>query len=106
GYVLNSHQQWLCQQFSRRGYLVQRQVAIDDSGRAIQQAVGEAMDRVSIVIVTGGLGPTSDDRTRDLVAQLLGKSLNEDPAILRHIENFFGKRKRAMPASTRVQALV
>src|SRR5205823_514768 len=57
-------------------------------------------------IVTGGLGPTSDDRTRDLVAHLLGKPLREDPAIVRHIEAFFGKRKRPMPASTRVQALV
>jgi nicotinamide-nucleotide amidase len=106
GYVLNTHQQWLCRQLSQRGYVVARQVAIDDSGPAIQQAVREAMGRTRIILVTGGLGPTSDDRTRDLVAQLLGKSLREDPAIVHHIETFFGKRKRPMPASTRVQALV
>lgn len=106
GYVLNTHQQWLCRQLSQRGYVVSRQVAIDDSGPAIQQAVREAMGRTRIILVTGGLGPTSDDRTRDLVAQLLAKPLREDPAILRHIEAFFGKRKRPMPASTRVQALV
>ena len=106
GYVLNTHQQWLCRQLSQRGYVVSRQLAVDDSGPAIQQAVREAMGRTKIILVTGGLGPTSDDRTRDLVAQLLGKSLREDPAIVRHIEAFFGKRKRPMPASTRVQALV
>jgi len=106
GYVLNTHQQWLCRQLSQRGYVVSRQIAVDDSGPAIQQAVREAMERAKIIIVTGGLGPTSDDRTRDLVAQLLGKSLREDPEIIRQIEAFFGKRKRSMPASTRVQALV
>ncbi len=106
GYVLNTHQQWLCRQLSQRGYVIQRQVAIDDSAPAIQGAVRDAMTRAKIILVTGGLGPTSDDRTRDLVAQLLGKKLTEDPAILRHIEAFFGRRKRPMPASTRVQALV
>jgi nicotinamide-nucleotide amidase len=106
GYVLNTHQQWLCRQLSQRGYLVRRQVAVDDSAVAIQEAVREAIARSEIVLVTGGLGPTSDDRTRDLVAQLLGRTLKEDPDIIRHIEAFFGRRKRPMPASTRVQALV
>ncbi len=106
GYVLNTHQQWLCRQLSQRGYVVSRQLAVDDSGPAIQQAVREAMGRACIIVVTGGLGPTSDDRTRDLIAELLGKRLSEDAAILKQIEDFFGKRKRAMPASTRVQALV
>lgn len=106
GYVLNTHQQWLCRQLSERGYVVSRQTAIDDSGPAIQGAVGEGLGRARAVIVTGGLGPTSDDRTRDLIAELLGRGLREEPEIVRHIESFFGKRKRPMPASTRVQALV
>src|SRR4051812_35276399 len=106
GYVLNSHQQWLCRQLSDCGYVVSRQTAIDDSGPAIQTAVGEALQRAGLVIVTGGLGPTSDDRTRDLIAALLNRSLREDPAIVAQIESFFGQRKRPMPVSTRVQALV
>ncbi len=106
GYVLNTHQQWLCRQLSERGYVVTRQLAVDDSAPSIQEAVREAMARTRITIVTGGLGPTSDDRTRDLVAQLLGRPLREDAAILGQIEAFFGKRKRPMPLSTRVQALV
>src|SRR5678815_2077794 len=97
GYVLNTHQQWLCRQLSQRGYVVRRQMAVDDSGPAIQNAVREASTRGGVVIVTGGLGPTSDDRTRDLIAQLFGKRLIEDPKIVSHIEGFFGKRKRPMP---------
>jgi nicotinamide-nucleotide amidase len=106
GRVLNTHQQWLCRQLADHGYPVQRQVAVDDTAAAIEQAVREALAAADLVIVTGGLGPTSDDRTRDLIAQLLGRKLKEDPAIVAHIESFFTARKRPMPARTAVQALV
>ena len=106
GYVLNTHQQWLCRQLSERGYRVARQMAVTDAGPAIQSAVRDAMGRASLIITTGGLGPTSDDCTRQRIAELLGTELREDPAIIGHIEAFFGKRKRRMPESTRVQALV
>src|SRR5438874_2824940 len=106
GRVLNTHQQWLCRQLADLGYLVARQTAVPDTGRAIEQAIREALGRADLIITTGGLGPTSDDLTRDLVAQLLGKGLREDPAVLAHIKQFFDVRKRAMPERTRVQALV
>ena len=106
GRVLNTHQQWLCRQFADRGYTVNRQVAIDDSGPAIEGAVREALSRAELIMVTGGLGPTSDDRTRDLIAALLGRQLHEDPSVVAHINGFFAARKRPMPASTRIQAMV
>jgi nicotinamide-nucleotide amidase len=106
GRVLNTHQQWLCRQLADLGYVVTRQVAVPDTGNDIEQAVREALARADLVITTGGLGPTSDDLTRDLVAQLLGKELREDAAVLAHISHFFESRKRPMPERTRVQALV
>lgn len=106
GRVLNTHQQWLCRQLADRGYVVTRQVAVDDSGPSIQQAVRESLAAADLILVTGGLGPTSDDRTRDLVAALLGRPLHEDAAAVAHIERFFAARGRPMPASTRVQAQV
>jgi nicotinamide-nucleotide amidase len=106
GYVLNSHQQWLCRQLSERGYVVTRQVAVNDTAQDIQSAVREALSRADLVITTGGLGPTSDDRTRDLIAALLERPLRSDADVLARIESFFGRRKRPMPESTRVQALV
>lgn len=106
GRVLNTHQQWLCRRLADLGYVVTRQVAVPDIGRDIEQAVREALTRADLIITTGGLGPTSDDITRDLIAQLLGRKLHEDAGIVQRIEQFFASRKRPMPASTRVQALV
>ncbi len=106
GRVLNTHQQWLCRRLADLGYVVTRQVAVADTGGDIQQAVREALARANLVITTGGLGPTSDDITRDLIAQLLGKKLQPDAQIAQHIENFFALRKRPMPPSTLVQAMV
>lgn len=106
GRVLNTHQQWLCRQLSDRGYRVLRQVAVPDAGPDIQAAVREALGRADLVIATGGLGPTSDDITRELIAQLLGLRLKEDPAIVAKIRHFFEMRGRPMLERTRVQALV
>jgi len=106
GLVLNTHQQWLCRQLADAGYDVTRQTAIPDAGPAIQQTVREALGRADFIIVTGGLGPTSDDLTRDLIAGLLGKPLHPDPAILARLENFFAQRHRPMPANTHVQAQI
>ena len=106
GRVLNTHQQWLCRQMADLGYVVDRQVAVADTATAIQQAVREALGRADIMITTGGLGPTSDDVTRDLIAQLLGRKLVKDTVIAAHVEEFFASRKRPMPPSTLVQAMV
>jgi nicotinamide-nucleotide amidase len=106
GRVLNTHQQWLCRRLADLGRQVGRQVAVPDTARDIQQSVREALARADLVIVTGGLGPTSDDLTRDLVAQLLGKKLLRDETVFTHIKNYFAARKRPMPANNDGQAMV
>jgi nicotinamide-nucleotide amidase len=106
GRVLNTHQQWLCRHLADLGYVVTRQVAVPDTAHDIQSAVREALSRADLIITTGGLGPTSDDLTRDLIAQLLGKKLRLDDAVLDHIKIFFAARSLPMPKNNEVQALV
>lgn len=106
GRVLNTHQQFLCRRLADLGHVVTRQVAIADTGSEIQTAVREALSRADLVITTGGLGPTSDDITRELIAELLGKKLIENKEVLAHIENFFAKRGRPRPAKTDVETFV
>jgi len=106
GRVLNTHQQWICRRLADLGSVVARQVAVPDTAHDIQQSVREALGRANLVIVTGGLGPTSDDITRELIAELLGKKLVRDEAVIAHIKNYFAGRKRPMPANNEVQAMV
>ena len=106
GRTLNTHSQWLARRLADRGLVVTRQTTVADRGSEIVTAVREALTRAELVITTGGLGPTSDDLTRQVLAEMLGKKLHEDAAVLTTIEKRFAARNRVMPASTRVQALV
>jgi nicotinamide-nucleotide amidase len=106
GRTLNTHQQWLCRRLADLGYVVSRQVGVPDAGPAIEAAVREALGRADLILVTGGLGPTSDDLTRDLIAGLLERPLREDPVIVAQLQVFFAARNRPMPDRNRVQALV
>jgi len=106
GRVLNTHQQWLCRHLADLGYVVTRQVAVPDTAHNIQSAVREALSRADLIVTTGGLGPTSDDLTRDLIAKLLGKKLRLDDAVLDHIKRRFAARNLPMPKNNEVQALV
>ena len=106
GRVLNTHQQWLCRRLADLGHVVSRQVAVADTGSEIQTAVREALVRADLVITTGGLGPTSDDLTRDLIAALLGKKLVENKEVLAHIDGYFARRNRVRPPQTSVETFV
>lgn len=106
GRVLNTHQQWLCRTLADRGRSVERQVAVSDAPEDLVAAVREGLSRADWVIVTGGLGPTCDDRTRDLVAGLLGRRLEHQPDVERQIRAYFEGRGRPVPERTRVEAMV
>ncbi len=106
GRVLNTHQQWLCRQLTDLGYEVSRQVCVPNDVRQIQDALQESLARADLIITTGGLGPTSDDLTRDVVAQVLRRKLVPHKATLAAIEQFFAARHRPMPANVQVQAMI
>ncbi len=106
GRVLNTHQQWICRQLADRGHTVNRQLAIADDGLVIQEAVRESLGRADLILTTGGLGPTSDDLTRELIANLLGRTLQHDPSIEQSIRAFFESRGRRVPERTKLEAMV
>ena len=106
GRVLNTHQEWLGQQLVAAGYELNHQQTVSDTGAAIQAAVSEEIARSELVIVTGGLGPTSDDITRQRIAELLDTPLEEHIRTRDHIAAFFRKLKRPMPEAVLVQAQV
>ena len=106
GRVLNTHQQWLGQQLAGAGYELAIQQTVPDTGSSIEVAVSEAIERSELVIVTGGLGPTGDDMTRQRIAEFLEVSLVEHQETRDRIISHFQKRNRPMPESVMVQAQV
>jgi nicotinamide-nucleotide amidase len=104
GQTLNTHGAWFGRELLKLGLRVQRQTTVPD-GDAIREAFEEALPRADVLIVTGGLGPTSDDLTREMCAQVLGAELILDEAALRSIETFFAARNRVMAEANRKQAL-
>ncbi len=105
GNVTNTHLPFLGQELFPLGLRIDRQVCVPD-GPAIGEALQEALGRADLVLVTGGLGPTSDDLTRDLAAELLGRLLAEDPAILQRLKAFYRKIQRPFLPSIARQAQV
>jgi nicotinamide-nucleotide amidase len=105
GSTINTHLSWLGENLFPVGLRIARQLAIPD-GEIIREALLETIGRADIVLVTGGLGPTSDDITRELTADLLGLPLHEDAQVLAHIQIYLASRKREMNPHTRRQIMV
>jgi nicotinamide-nucleotide amidase len=105
GKVLNTHGKWFGEELFKLGMRIQRLTTVPD-GEAITEALRECVSRADAVIVTGGLGPTSDDLTREAAAEVLGIELIEDEAAIRSLEAFFAARNKVMADSNRKQAQV
>ncbi len=106
GLTANGHLTFIGAQLGRRGALLQRNVTITDEADAIAAQFRESWARADVIITTGGLGPTCDDRTRDVIAEVLGQKLVFDPAIERAIGDRFAKFGRKMTANNLRQAYV
>ncbi|MEM7145802.1 MAG: competence/damage-inducible protein A [Verrucomicrobiota bacterium] len=107
GQVVNTHLAYFGDRLFELEMRVERQVAVPD-GEAIGVALEAAFEEgAEVVMVTGGLGPTSDDLTREITAGLFGVELDLDEAVLEHIEARFRRRAgRVMPPENRRQAMV
>jgi competence/damage-inducible protein CinA-like protein len=97
---------FLTAQLNRLGIEVTRKTVVGDDLPPLRNAFEEATKRVELVIASGGLGPTEDDRTRDAVADLLGRKLSRDPAVMKMIEARFRKIGRVMSEVNARQAMV
>ncbi|HEV7866573.1 MAG TPA: competence/damage-inducible protein A [Chthoniobacteraceae bacterium] len=104
GHVINTHVKFFAEELFPLGLRIQRQVTVPD-GVAIRDALLETFGRADIVLITGGLGPTTDDLTRDIVADLLGVALVHDEEIMRAISARFNRRGLAMSERVGRQAL-
>ncbi len=103
---LDTNSLYLTEQLNRLGIEVVRKVVVGDQHGQIRDAFREALGRVELVLSIGGLGPTEDDLTRESVAELLGRKLHRNDAVLRGIEARFRRIGRQMPEVNARQAMV
>lgn len=89
GLVANGHLSFIGAELGRRGVELRRCVTVTDESEQIAAQLRESLARAGVVITTGGLGPTCDDRTREAVAAVLGRKLVFDPAIEKTIADRF-----------------
>lgn len=104
GLTTNTHLSFLGAQLGRRGVLLQRNITITDEADAIAKQFAESWRIADVVIMTGGLGPTCDDRTREAIAQALGQKLVFDGCVEKSIEGFFTRLGRKMTPNNLKQA--
>jgi nicotinamide-nucleotide amidase len=106
GQGLDTNSQWLSRELGLLGIPVAFHTTIGDQLEDNLAAFRIAADRTELVIMTGGLGPTQDDLTREGLALLAGVPLREDPGSLEAIRTMFARRNRPMAERNKVQALV
>ena len=104
GHILNRHLVALAEALFPLGLRIERQVTVPD-GDPIRQAMRESFSRADLVLVTGGLGPTTDDITRDITAELLGLRMEHDEEVMRQITERFSRRGLRMTERVGLQAL-
>ncbi|MEP6823126.1 MAG: CinA family nicotinamide mononucleotide deamidase-related protein [Chthoniobacterales bacterium] len=99
GHVLNTHLAFIAREIFPLGLRVERQITVPD-GPAIGEALAAASMNADIIFVTGGLGPTTDDITREAAAELLKLPLRQDPVVAAAITERL--RSRGFPMTDRI----
>ena len=107
GNIVNTHTQFLAEKCALLGLSMYHQVTVGDNRERLTQVIRTALDRSDIVILTGGLGPTEDDLTKEVCAEVMGFSLAEDPHTRQMIESYFKNNiYKEIPDNNWKQAIV
>ncbi len=106
GETIDTNSAWLGAELAAAGLPVLRRTAVADEFALMAAALREALARADVVITTGGLGPTHDDFTREVIASVLERPLEQDAGWVRVLEERYSSRGIAMPANNLRQAMV
>ncbi|MFI3114722.1 MAG: competence/damage-inducible protein A [Clostridia bacterium] len=106
GDIINSDAQMLSQELAKIGINVYYHTVVGDNKDRLKEALEIAKKRVDIIITTGGLGPTYDDLTKEIIAETFGKELVFDEKSFEHIEKYFKNGKIKMTTTQRKQAML
>src|SRR5450755_4385558 len=97
GQVIDTNSAWIAQELNKIGVWVQHRVAVGDVREDIWNALDEEGRRSSVILITGGLGPTADDITKPLLCEYFGGKLIVDEQVLAHVKYLFEKVFKRTP---------
>jgi nicotinamide-nucleotide amidase len=106
GALIDSNSAYIAAKLEENGVAVKRHICVGDDLYPLIAAFKEIGSRADIAVVTGGLGPTSDDLTSEAAARAVGAKLDLNPSALESVENFFKARQRKMNAASRKLAFL
>ena len=104
GQIVDTNAAFMAGKLAENGFPIYRKTTVGDNRQRLLRVLDEALDRSDVVLCSGGLGPTEDDLTRECVAELLGRPLEERPELLRMLEERFRAFGRPMSPNNRKQA--
>ena len=106
GQIVDTNSAWIGQQLALVGIDCHHQVKVGDNAERMAAAIRQALARSEAVICCGGLGPTPDDITREVLARIMDAPLRRDEAVAAHIRAMFQARGRPMPENNLRQAMI
>jgi len=106
GQVIDTNSAWMAEQLNMIGIRVHQITSISDNQEHILKTLEEATKRVQLILITGGLGPTKDDITKQTLCKFFGTSLIFSENAYQNVEKLFGARGIAVSELNRLQAMV
>jgi len=106
GQTLNTNANWISKELNNVGFTIRQQVTISDTEEAILSAVDESLSKSSVVLITGGLGPTNDDLTMPTLNKYFGGKLVRNDSVYAHINKMCLSRGFEMNENNQKQAIV
>lgn len=106
GQIVNTNSAWMAAELTTQGFGVDAMTTVGDAPGDLLAALDTAFTRADILLLTGGVGPTRDDRTKETLCRYFDCPLILNEEVLQHIEQLFQSRKATLNSLTRDQALV
>ena len=104
GRILNSNQQWIAEQLYSNGLFLNISKKVSDDETELKQCIKESISQAGVILCTGGLGPTEDDRTTEVIADALAIPCIKNDDVLDGIKHYFKRTNREMPKENEKQA--
>lgn len=106
GQTVDTNSAWISQQLAMIGLRVVAHATVSDDQSAIEEAIRQLADRCDVLLISGGLGPTEDDLTRQALAAVLGVPLELHEEAMRKLKGWFAQLARPMAESNKIQAML